>query len=74
MTDGQENNSNTSLGRLVSELEQNYPIQVVVFSIAYGDDADMDTLRWIAEPTGGQVRSGDPETILDLYRVLSTYF
>ncbi|MGD8475385.1 MAG: vWA domain-containing protein, partial [Anaerolineae bacterium] len=74
MTDGQENNSDTSLSRLVSDLERNYPIQVVVFCVAYGDDADMDTLRWIAEPTGGQVREGDPETILDLYRVLSTYF
>ena len=74
MTDGQENNSNTSLRSLVAELERGYPIQVVVFSIAYGDDADMDTLRWIAEPTGGQVRTGDPETILDLYKVLSTYF
>ena len=74
MTDGQENNSDTSLRRLVSELEKNYPVQVVVFCIAYGDDADMDTLRWIAEPTGGQVREGDPETILDLYKVLSTYF
>ncbi len=74
MTDGQENNSNTSLRSLVAELERGYPTQVVVFSIAYGDDADMDTLRWIAEPTGGQVRMGDPETILDLYKVLSTYF
>jgi Ca-activated chloride channel family protein len=74
MTDGQENNSNTSLRSLVSELERDYPTQVVVFCIAYGYDADMDTLSWIAEPTGGQVREGDPETILDLYRVLSTYF
>ena len=74
MTDGQENNSDTSLSRLVSDLERSYPVQIVVFCIAYGDDADMDTLRWIAEPTGGQVREGDPETILDLYRVLSTYF
>jgi Ca-activated chloride channel family protein len=74
MTDGMENNSSTSLRGLVSDLEQNYPVQVVVFSIAYGDDADMDTLRRIAEPTGGQVREGDPETIQDLYKVLSTYF
>lgn len=74
MTDGQENNSSTSLRKLVSELERSYPTQVVVFSIAYGDDADMDTLRWIAEPTGGQVRQGDPDTILDLYKILSTYF
>jgi len=31
-------------------------------------------LRQIAEPTGGQVRSGDLETIRDLYKILSTYF
>ena len=74
MTDGMENNSRTSLRRLVSDLEQNYPVQVVVFCIAYGDDADMETLRRIAEPTDGQVREGDPETIQDLYKVLSTYF
>ncbi len=74
MTDGQENNSDISLRRLVSALERDYPVQVVVFCIAYGDDADMGTLNVLAEPTGGQVRVGDPETILDLYRVLSTYF
>ena len=32
------------------------------------------TLRAIAEPTGGQVREGDLETIRDLYQILSTYF
>jgi hypothetical protein len=47
---------------------------VVVFSIAYGSDADMDVLRIIAESTGGQVYEGDPETIRDLYKILSTYF
>jgi hypothetical protein len=47
---------------------------VVVFAIAYGDDADMEMLSIIAESTGGQVREGDPETIQDLYKILSTYF
>ena len=47
---------------------------MVVFSIAYGDDADMRTLQAISEPTGGQVREGDLETIQDLYKILSTYF
>ena len=74
MTDGKENNSYTSLEQLVRELSQDTPVPVVVFCIAYGEDADMDTLRWIAEPTGGQVRRGDPETIRDLYKILSTYF
>jgi Ca-activated chloride channel family protein len=74
MTDGQENNSYTSLRELERALTQEARVPVVVFSIAYGADADMDTLRRIAEPTGGQVRMGDPETIRDLYKILSTYF
>jgi Ca-activated chloride channel family protein len=74
MTDGRENNSRVSLRRLVSELSTDSPVPVVVFAIAYGQDADMATLEMIAEPTGGQVRRGDPETIRDLYKILSTYF
>jgi hypothetical protein len=53
---------------------QNAELPVVVFAIAYGDDADMRTLEAISEPTGGQVREGDLETIRDLYKLLSTYF
>jgi Ca-activated chloride channel family protein len=74
MTDGRENNSRISLRQLVSELNADSPVPVVVFAIAYGEDADMATLEMIAEPTGGQVRRGDPETIRDLYKILSTYF
>jgi uncharacterized protein YegL len=74
MTDGQENNSRISLRSLVRSLEKESDVPVVIFCIAYGSDADLDTLRDIAEPTGGQVREGDLETIRDLYKILSTYF
>ena len=74
MTDGQENNSAISRRRLVGELEEQSPVPVVVFCIAYGGDADIATLQAIAEPTGGQVREGSLETIRDLYKILSTYF
>lgn len=74
MTDGQENRSSVSLRRLVRELEDQDPVPVVVFCIAYGRDADLRTLQAIAEPTGGQVRMGNLETIRDLYQILSTYF
>jgi Ca-activated chloride channel family protein len=74
MTDGQENNSSTSLRRLVDALREDSPLQVVVFCIAYGADADLDTLQAIAEPSGGQVYRGDLETIRELYKILSTYF
>ena len=74
MTDGRENYSRRTLRNLVHELADDAGIPVVVFSIAYGGDADMETLRVIAESTGGQVRTGDLETIQDLYKILSTYF
>jgi Ca-activated chloride channel homolog len=74
MTDGRENNSRIGLRSLVRELEASNRVPVVIFCIAYGLDADLMTLQAIAEPTGGQVREGDLETIQDLYRVLSTYF
>jgi Ca-activated chloride channel family protein len=76
MTDGQENNSYTSLRQLVRQVQdgnrQGPP--VVIFCIAYGSDADMDTLQQIADASGGQVRVGDVETIRGLYKILSTYF
>jgi Ca-activated chloride channel family protein len=74
MTDGRENNSRIGLSSLVRKLEKESRVPVVIFCIAYGDDADMDTLWAIAEPTGGQVREGNLETIQELYKILSTYF
>ncbi len=49
-------------------------VPIVVFCIAYGDDADYRTLESLAEATNGQVRRGDLETIRQLYKILSTYF
>ena len=74
MTDGRENNSWIDLRNLVQELRKDSGVPVVVFAIAYGQDADMEVLRIIAESTGGQVHEGDVETIEDLYKILSTYF
>jgi len=31
-------------------------------------------LQEMAEPSGGQVLMGDPETIRQLYKILSSYF
>jgi Ca-activated chloride channel family protein len=76
MTDGRENNSYTSLNRLVRHIEEGNRtgVPVVIFSIAYGSDADLSTMEQIAEASGGQVRIGDVETIRGLYKILSTYF
>ncbi len=76
MTDGKENNSYLALDELVAKIragnQQGPP--VVIFCIAYGKDADMGTLQAIAEVTNGQARRGDPETIRQLYKLLSAYF
>ena len=76
MTDGKENNSRISLRELTQKMregnEQGVPI--VVFCIAYGDDADYSTLQALADATNGQVRKGDLESIRQLYKILSTYF
>jgi Ca-activated chloride channel family protein len=76
MTDGRENNSYTTLNQLVRQIEESNRtgVPVVIFSIAYGSDADMGTLERIAGASGGQVRTGDIETIRGLYKILSTYF
>ncbi len=76
MTDGKENRSRVRLSALLDNLsrtsESNTP--VVVFCIAYGRDADLDVLESISGASGGFTRQGDPETIKNLYKTLSTYF
>jgi len=42
--------------------------------VAYGNDADMKLLESLSTTSGGQVRAGTPETIRDLYKILSSYF
>lgn len=76
MTDGQENRSRVSLRALTEQLRrtQGTDTPIVVFCIAYGRDADLETLETISSATGGFTRRGDLETIRELYRTLSTYF
>jgi Ca-activated chloride channel family protein len=76
MTDGKENNSGIRLRDLTAKLRSGNQsgVPVVVFCVAYGTDADLETLEQISGATGGQTRRGSPETIRDLYKVLSTYF
>ena len=76
MTDGKENNSRVRLRDLTAKLGKGSQsgVPVVVFCVAYGNDAEMSTLEAIATATGGQARRGSPETIRELYKLLSTYF
>ncbi|MBI4789017.1 MAG: VWA domain-containing protein [Chloroflexi bacterium] len=76
MTDGIENASSISLSRLTDKLKRGNQtgVPVVIFSIAYGSDADLKMVTTIAEATGGFARTADTETIRKLYKILSTYF
>jgi Ca-activated chloride channel family protein len=75
MTDGRENASQFTLEELVQGIEEaNQENPIAIFAVAYGDDADYATLEAVAQASGGQVREGTPETIRDLYKILSSYF
>ncbi len=76
MTDGRENYSDISLDSLTDYMRRGNEtgVPVIVFAIAYGENADYGTLNALAEATGGQVYEGSLETIRQLYKILSTYF
>jgi len=76
MTDGKENASDISMRELTRKIKEGNKkgLPIVIFAIAYGNDADKGTLRSIAEASGGLVRTGDLQTIQGLYKILSMYF
>lgn len=73
MTDGQENDSYRDMDDL-RQAFQNARTPVVVFTIAFGSDADDGLLQELARIGGGQFRRASETDIEELYRVLSTYF
>jgi Ca-activated chloride channel family protein len=73
MTDGQENDSQYSINDLRRALEGNRT-PVVIFTIAFGRDADDAVMQEIARIGGGQFRRADETDIEELYRIISTYF
>jgi Ca-activated chloride channel family protein len=74
MTDGRENASAYSASDLQRRFEQERVVTVVVFTIAFGADADEGLLQHIARIGTGQFRRADETDIEGLYRIISTYF
>ena len=79
MTDGKETtggNKNSLLDylRTVQRDGEKSGLQVKVFCIAYGSDADMRVLNEMSDATLGKALPGSTDTIQKLYRLLSTYF
>ena len=74
MTDGRENSSTrTNLSKLQNTLT-NAKVPVVVFSIAFGKDADVTIMKGLAQVTKGQFRQAESLNIEELYQLISTYF
>lgn len=74
MTDGLDNESVYSLPDLRALLEQDPAHRVVLFTIAFGNDADEWLLIEMADSGDGQFRRADETDIEELYRIVSTYF
>ncbi|HNT75183.1 MAG TPA: substrate-binding domain-containing protein [Anaerolineae bacterium] len=74
MTDGQENNSAHRMSELKEQWGAAQGPSVVIFTIAFGSNADEDVLRTMAEIGGGQYRRADETDIEELYKIISTYF
>jgi Ca-activated chloride channel family protein len=47
---------------------------VIVVPVAYGSDADIQTLNSIARASATKVQSGDPSNILQVLDIISSYF
>ncbi len=74
MTDGLDNDSRRSLNDLSRLLQSHNGMPVVLFTIAFGRDADESLLTRMAEAGNGQFRRADETDIEELYRIISTYF
>ncbi len=74
MTDGLDNESARSLDDLQRLLSDRSGDRVVLFTVAFGNDADDWLLQEMAQIGDGQFRRADETDIEELYRIVSTYF
>ncbi len=70
MTDGQSKGNISTVQLRIRGAD--FP--VLIFTVAYGGDADMKVLSQIAEWGDGQAYASDPETVRKLYELISRFF
>jgi Ca-activated chloride channel family protein len=76
LSDGEDTLSGVPLERLlgqISDLTEGGDA-TKVFTIAFGEDADREVLRRIADLTGGKAYDSDPQTIHQVYAEIATFF
>jgi Ca-activated chloride channel family protein len=76
LTDGKNEDNGISLQALLDQLRTEQGDQSVrLFTIAYGDDADHETLKRIAETTNGAAyNSSDPTSINQVFTAVISNF
>ena len=77
LSDGVNNAGETNFPELIPQLTRHSDAEgnaIRVFTIAYGEDADPEVLKTIAERSGGRSYLGDTENIEAVYRGISSYF
>jgi Ca-activated chloride channel family protein len=76
LSDGQDTASQARVNDVVRKLQEvrNSKTPILVIPIAYGADADINSLNAIARASDTKVQSGDAENIQKLLDVISSYF
>ncbi|WP_345323203.1 vWA domain-containing protein [Candidatus Villigracilis proximus] len=77
LSDGDDTVSVATLDQVIARItgsENEGGNAIKVFTIAFGEDADSDILKSIAEPSGGKQYDSLPETIQKIYDEISTFF
>jgi Ca-activated chloride channel homolog len=75
LTDGEDTESRMKLNELMERIKYNSETRAIhVFTIAYGRDARKDILRQIADATQAKFYEGDPKSIVEVFRDISTFF
>jgi Ca-activated chloride channel family protein len=76
LSDGADTASQLTLNQVIGQVSNlsEGGTGTKIFTIAFGDNADLDILERIAESTGGKLYEGDPDTIDEVYQEIATFF
>lgn len=76
LSDGEDTASTSSLNDVLAAIDRGRSGDnpILIIPVAYGANADIATLNAIARASATRVQSGDPEDILEVLEIISSYF
>ena len=77
LSDGADTGSaGVTLSNAVTALEASHNAlnPVILIPVAYGSDSDINALNALARASNTKVQSGDPQSILGVLQIISSYF